>query len=122
MFNGYYMLVRQGCPQRLTLTHNGYEYTAWPVTRSHRDAMRLTEWLGDKRLRPARIGSVQDESFEQHMVVAAMDGCEVIWMITGWEPNGSPKWSALPILDFNDKPAQQQEPWFHIHPSEHPGI
>lgn len=95
--NSYYMLVKRGLVQCIKVTMYGRSAVVWPLTKTHKDAQRLCEYLRNSEARPARIGSRPGETMERHIATAIEQGCVAAWCVLGWENDGSPKWGWIPF-------------------------
>lgn len=95
----FYMLVRAGRVQRQDVTFEGVPTKVWPVAESYDDAKRLAEFLKvwSEGVRPAMVGSIENETLQGHIGMAMDEGCEFIACVAGWSEAGEPIWKTLPI-------------------------
>jgi len=101
MSDQLYMLVRRGNVQFMPVEICGGSALAWPVARSHRDALKLSKKFGVQDVRPALIGSIKGETIEGHLFLALDQGCAGMAIVNGWDRNDSPIWGYIPFNDGN---------------------
>jgi len=93
----YWMLMRKGRVQNFGGRHalTGEPARFLPVASTFEDAKRLADWMGDKDIRPAQIGSVEGETLSHHISLSIEQGCVATYCVDGWNNDGSPRWCVL---------------------------